>query len=136
MKLILRVLNYEVYHIEDNIFLVASKYKKAGFTSISKKAKWVNDKLVFIDKDFDSSKIPYYFFKRLKEFIPNFLEPFHVYDAVVYKDKEYTIVDTKGKIKIGKEWVDAISYIEKYGKVRFHREKQDFINKFKLLSNN
>lgn len=58
---------------------------------------------------------------------------FKVDDTVVYKNKEYTVVDVSGLAKINGEWKEVISYIEKFGKVKFHREKEDFINKFKLI---
>lgn len=133
MNLILTIINYELYHIEDNLFLVATKYLRSSDKQIAKKARWINNKLVFIDTEFNSSVIPYYFFKRIREFIPNFLEPFHIYDSVVYKDKEYTIVDVKGRAKINDKWVDVISYIPKFGKIKCHREKQEFISKFKKI---
>ncbi len=137
MKLVFKILNYELYHIEDNLFLVATKYKRPNSNHFSRKALWIDNegfcKLTFIDKDFNENIIPNYFFKRVHNFIHNYLAPFRVYDTVIYKDKLYTIVDTKGLAKINGEWKEVISYIEKFGKVKYHREKEDFINKFKLI---
>ncbi len=130
MKLIFKVLNYELYHIKNNIFLLNRLSIKGWGYSFH--VLWKDNKLSFINNE-NKLVIPQYVQKRAKETIYKFFKPFKVYDTVIYKDKLYTIVDTNGLAKINGEWKEVISYIEKFGKVKFHREKQDFIDKFKLI---
>ena len=130
MNLVFKVLNYELYHSEDNVFvLVKSSLREWGY---SFRVLWEDNKLYFVN-DENKLDIPKYVQKRAREVIPKFFKPFKIYDTVVYKDKEYTIIDTNGKAKINGEWKDVISYIAKFGKVKYHREKEDFISKFKLI---
>ena len=130
MKLVFKVLNYELYHSEDDIFYLMKLCVKGS--NYSEKVIWKDLKLSIVD---NTSKriIPNYVQKRAREVIPRFFRPFKVYDTVSYKDKDYTIVDVTGLAKINGEWKEVISYIEKFGKVKYHREKEDFINKFKLI---
>ncbi len=130
MKLVFKVLNYELYHSEDDKFYLI-RLAETG-ERYSKPVIWKDSKLSFVDNK-EQIIIPSYVQKRAREVIPRFLKPFKVYDTVIYKDKLYTIVDSKGLAKINGEWKEVISYIEKFGKVKYHREKEDFINKFKLI---
>lgn len=130
MKLVFKVLNYELYHSEGDIFYLM-RLAETG-ERYSKPAIWKDLKLSFID-NVEKVVIPRYVQKRAREVIPRFFRPFKIYDTVEYKDKEYTIVDNTGLAKINGEWKEVISYITKFGKVKYHREKEDFINKFKLI---
>lgn len=132
MILIFKVINFELYHIENNTFLLVSHYMNIGKKRFSEKVLWTNNKLEFINNK-EGLIIPNYVVKRAKEKVPKFLEPFKKYDAVVYKDVEYIVVNTDSKMQINGEWKDCISYIRKYNKTIFHREKEDFIKKFKKI---
>jgi len=130
MKLVFKILNYELYHSDNDRFYLMRLAEKGE--RYSKPAIWNDLKLSFIDNK-EQLIIRSYVQKRAREVIPRFFRPFKVYDTVSYKDKDYTVVDVTGLAKINGEWKEVISYIEKFGKVKYHREKEDFINKFKLI---
>jgi len=129
MKLVFKVLNYELYHSEGDIFYLMRLAQTGEL--YSEKVVWRDKTLYFANET--KFSFPQYVQKRAREVIPRFFRPFKVYDTVSYKDKEYTVVDVTGLAKINGEWKEVISYIEKFGKVKYHREKEDFINKFKLI---
>jgi len=135
MKLILTFINFNLYHKEENIFVLETNYNRWNKTNWSRTIYWNNDEIVFkeVISEKDYKKIPKYIIRKLEVFIPKYLSPFKVNDTVVYKNKEYTVVDVTGLAKINGEWKEVISYIEKFGKVKYHREKEDFIDKFKLI---
>lgn len=130
MKLVFKILNYELHHSEEDIFYLMKLCVKGD--NYSEKVIWKDLKLSIVDNS-NKRIIPTYVQRRAKQVIPRFLKPFKIYDTVEYKNKDYTIVDVNGLAKINGEWKEVISYIEKFGKVKYHREKEDFINKFKLI---